>query len=254
MDSYGKTIARLRKENGLTQNELGAQLNVTYQAVSKWENDLSQPDFDTIIALCKIFKISVDDFTRLSTGEEVQTETAAAESAVAVGAGDAAESSAAEAQAESAEQTTEIAPPAVEQGNRKRRCSISAGYLIGLICAVLAGVGVFTVLYIFTWWPIAIVAGYMVLSFIALMGHESVVWDVLLGGLTKSVNIPGVIFTLDLDGIFFLIVYKFIIAPLATVVIWLVFAIGSILLSFLMSGFIFPFKIPRIIKDTFFKK
>ena len=136
---------------------------------------------------------------------------------------------------------------------RRRRCAVSAGYLIGLICAVLAGVAVFTVLYIFTWWPIALAAGYVTMSFIALMGHESVVWDVLLGGLTKSVHIPGVIFTLDLDGLFFLIFYKFIIAPIATVFIWLFFALGAIILSILMSGFIFPFKIPRIIKDTFFK-
>ena len=39
MKQYGKIIAQLRKENNLTQAELGAKLNVTYQADSKWEND-----------------------------------------------------------------------------------------------------------------------------------------------------------------------------------------------------------------------
>ncbi len=253
MESYGKTIARLRKKNGLTQNELGARLNVTYQAVSKWENDLSQPDFDTIIAMCKIFKISVDDFTRLATGEEIVSEAAAAEElSVSADAVEPAEVPAAEGNDAGVETSEE--KPLKPAEVKKRKCAISAGYLIGLICAVLAGVAVFTVLYIYTFWPIALAAGYTVTSFIALMGHDSVVWDVLLGGLTKSVNIPGVIFTLDLDGIFFLIVYKFIIAPIATVFVWLVFAIGSVLLSILMSGFVFPFKIPRIIKDTFFKK
>lgn len=252
MDSYGKTIARLRKENGLTQNELGAQLNVTYQAVSKWENDLSQPDFDTIIAMCKIFKISVDDFTRLAMGEEVQTEAAAAE-AVAPAEEKAVEEMPAPEVTAAAAQPAATKPPVEVAVNSKRKCSISVKYLIGLICAVLAGVAVAVAGSFQVHWAIALVMGYIVLSFIALIGHESVVWDVLIGGLTKSVNIPGVIFTLDLDGIFFLIVYKFIIAPIATVFIWLFFALGAIILSILMSGFIFPFKIPRIIKDTFFK-
>lgn len=39
--SIGKTIRRLRKERGLTQEELAERLNITSQAVSKWESEIS---------------------------------------------------------------------------------------------------------------------------------------------------------------------------------------------------------------------
>ena len=37
----GKQIAALRKAKGLTQNDLGERLNISYQAVSKWERGVS---------------------------------------------------------------------------------------------------------------------------------------------------------------------------------------------------------------------
>lgn len=60
--NYGQKIAELRKSNNLTQAELGAKLNITAQAVSKWENNLSEPDIDSIRRMCEMFNISVDEF------------------------------------------------------------------------------------------------------------------------------------------------------------------------------------------------
>jgi len=62
LKSFGNIIAKLRKEHGLTQKELGKKLNVSYQAVSKWENNLAEPDLATIEKITDIFKISVSDF------------------------------------------------------------------------------------------------------------------------------------------------------------------------------------------------
>lgn len=42
MKTLGKKIAELRKRNGLTQEGLAVQMNVSSQAVSKWENEVSQ--------------------------------------------------------------------------------------------------------------------------------------------------------------------------------------------------------------------
>jgi transcriptional regulator with XRE-family HTH domain len=70
--NYGQKIAELRKSKGLTQTELGAKLNITAQAVSKWENDLSEPDLDSIKKMCGIFGVSVDTFLGVETPSEKQ--------------------------------------------------------------------------------------------------------------------------------------------------------------------------------------
>lgn len=69
--NYGNKIAELRKSKNLTQADLGKRLNVTAQAVSKWENDLSEPDIDSIKKLCGIFEISVDAFLDSDANENV---------------------------------------------------------------------------------------------------------------------------------------------------------------------------------------
>lgn len=65
---YGQRIAELRKSKKLTQADLGAKLNVTAQAVSKWENNLSEPDIASIQKMCNIFEVSVNEF--LGTKED----------------------------------------------------------------------------------------------------------------------------------------------------------------------------------------
>lgn len=62
MNKYGSLIASLRKKQGITQKQLAEKLNISYQAVSKWENNLSEPDLITIENLAKIFNITVADF------------------------------------------------------------------------------------------------------------------------------------------------------------------------------------------------
>lgn len=58
--SIGQTIKKLRKERNLTQEELAEQLNVTSQAVSKWENETGLPDISQIIPLASVFGVSTD--------------------------------------------------------------------------------------------------------------------------------------------------------------------------------------------------
>lgn len=58
--SIGKIIKALRKERNFTQEELAEQLNVTPQAVSKWENETGMPDISQIIPLASVFGVSTD--------------------------------------------------------------------------------------------------------------------------------------------------------------------------------------------------
>ncbi|MCL2194525.1 MAG: helix-turn-helix domain-containing protein [Oscillospiraceae bacterium] len=53
-------IQQLRKVRGISQEELGEQVEVSRQAVSKWESGQSMPDVDKIIALAALFGVSTD--------------------------------------------------------------------------------------------------------------------------------------------------------------------------------------------------
>lgn len=79
----GTTIAALRREKGLTQDALAAQLGVSAQAVSKWENGLSCPDILMLPEIAELFGVSVDAlFGRASVSTEVSAAPAPAENVV----------------------------------------------------------------------------------------------------------------------------------------------------------------------------
>ena len=54
-------LANLRRNNNITQEILADKLNVSRQAVSKWENGTSMPDMKTIMELCRILNCSLED-------------------------------------------------------------------------------------------------------------------------------------------------------------------------------------------------
>ncbi len=58
--TLGGKIKKLRNEKGLTQKELADQLHVSFQTVSKWENDENEPDIATIKEFTKLFGCTLD--------------------------------------------------------------------------------------------------------------------------------------------------------------------------------------------------
>lgn len=56
----GNRIHQLRKENGLSQEQLAEKMGVSRQAVSKWELGESTPDTDKIIGMSQLFDVSTD--------------------------------------------------------------------------------------------------------------------------------------------------------------------------------------------------
>lgn len=58
--SFGKTLAKLRKERKLTQQELADLLNVTNKTISKWETNTTAPDIDTLKRISQVLKVPVD--------------------------------------------------------------------------------------------------------------------------------------------------------------------------------------------------
>lgn len=69
INKVGTQIAMLRKAKGLTQAELGERLNVSFQAVSKWERAETMPDIGLLVDLAAILETSVDNI--LTGGEKM---------------------------------------------------------------------------------------------------------------------------------------------------------------------------------------
>ena len=73
-------LYELRKQKGLSQEELAEKLGVSRQAVSKWERSEASPDTDNLIALAKIYGLTLDE---LIFGEKQQEEEKANEEPIA---------------------------------------------------------------------------------------------------------------------------------------------------------------------------
>lgn len=70
--TVGESIKYHRTQLGLTQKDLSEKLNVSFQTVSKWENNTNEPDLTTLKAMCDIFGCTVDDL--ISYKGTVETE------------------------------------------------------------------------------------------------------------------------------------------------------------------------------------
>lgn len=65
--TLGEKICRLRKARGMSQGDLADRLGVSRQSVSKWETDGSVPDLDKLVAMSRLFGVTLD---ALVCGEE----------------------------------------------------------------------------------------------------------------------------------------------------------------------------------------
>ena len=269
MRQYGKIIAQLRREHNMTQAELGAKLNVTYQAVSKWENDQSQPDFATMAQIAELFHVPLTIFL---SGEENETAvaTAAAEGAEPVlgyctVCGNAvrqdnvaqqrpvlickdcveADARRKEEEARAAEQQKERQEQGRKWANKRtRNRGLIWGGVIALVVMILvavfyaigggtAGAGIVAVL----------ITGIFVYTFSSQMFWGGFIFETCLFG-GKIIGTPGIIFSFDLDGFIFLIVMKVIFALLKLFIFLITFVFFAIV-SILFSPFTF---VPALIR------
>ena len=58
---FNEKLKSLREGKGYTQDEIASKLNIARQSVSKWEQGINEPDFDTTKKLCQILDCSLDD-------------------------------------------------------------------------------------------------------------------------------------------------------------------------------------------------
>ena len=109
-ETLGRRIARLRLARTATQERLAKELNVSPQAVSKWENDINYPDISLLPDLARFLGVSVDEL--LSGASASTQETAAAQESTA------AEKSTAEVVSAADDEPVEIVEEPAEQENQ----------------------------------------------------------------------------------------------------------------------------------------
>jgi len=75
--TFGEKLQRLRQKAGMSQDALAEKLNVSRQAVSRWERDETMPETDKVIVLADLFGVTTDYLLRQqpekknhSTGEQ----------------------------------------------------------------------------------------------------------------------------------------------------------------------------------------
>lgn len=278
--TLGKKLAILRKQHGLSQQNLGDELHVSAQAVSKWENDLAEPDLTTLKKLAQIYKVSID--TLLDSDQDltgaggVDTEALATTVSEAVGKQLEAKphtigfcktcgiavtkenygtetpyvmckscyNTYLEGQVSEREKKEEV----LAEMKKQRRKSIFSGIAFGIWPLILAFVCVFS----FplgdtdTWLAFiaCLVLSYCVFSFVATLRLDSPVQHLMLFMLTRSVKWPGIIFSFDLEGLFFLIGLKLLFAVLSFIVGVILAAIG-VVVGLIISPFVFPISIGK---------
>jgi len=108
-ETLGRRIARLRLARTATQERLAKELNVSPQAVSKWENDINYPDISLLPDLARFLGVSVDEL--LSGASASAQESASVQESTA-------EKSTAEVVSVAADEPVEIVEEPTEQENQ----------------------------------------------------------------------------------------------------------------------------------------
>lgn len=270
--SIGKNLSALRRKNGLTQQQLADMLNISAQAVSKWENELAEPDLGTVKKIASIYKVSVDAI--LETDMETAVDASDAETIAASVSESLGEKMAppigfckecgitvtkenlgtdrpvvmcktcldTRERAEKAEKDKKRGEIRKEIGEMRtlRKWSIAVGIILGIaemVITLVNGISKGNTGVAVT----GALAGLFTYTFVSLCFFEdSKVRAILEFMCGVSIKWPGLIFELDFDGVMWFIAMKVIFAVLGFLA-GILFAILGIIVAFLFSLLEYPF-------------
>ncbi len=277
MTDYGTKIAELRTANKMTQAQLGAMLNVTSQAVSKWENGLSEPDIESIKKMCQIFNISFDEFFGAVKPNDAPAESEQPkqeqqvilaycevcdkpmsnpkEYRVSIVNGiqhttclECAAKQDEEARVNKEKQRQREEQARIAEGKRQLR----KGMLWGIVGAVvLAAIALVTGIVINE--PLVYILGTILCAYGGFTFVTQMIWDNSVSTVfmffLRTLKLPGVIFTLDIDGILFLIFVKILGAIVSSLFTTLCFVVG-VFVAVAYSMLLFPFALIKEMRDV----
>ncbi|MDE7161936.1 MAG: helix-turn-helix domain-containing protein, partial [Anaeroplasmataceae bacterium] len=272
----GNNIKEQRQKLGLTQKDVAEKLNVTAQAVSRWENEDVEPSIDTLKQLSSLFNVSLDDFLNNNyepkkeepVVEEVAKEivvepTPSEPMGVCNHCGKQYPASQLSTQSRRVGRHTKHEGPycpncwnAIHKARREQmdyeakehakrvKSRRILGYILGLAAfAVLFGLsfGLAINSTDYSWLAVGAVAGvcaYFIIA-CALLGDNLVTscFTTIAG---FGIKFPGIIFTLDLDGIVFLILVKVLFGIISIIVSFFAF-IAACIISGLLAIVYYPY-------------
>lgn len=265
MNSYGEKIAGLRKDKGWTQAELGDKLNVTFQAVSKWERGESLPDFDTMSRISALFGVPLSYFQ--ADGEaavpEPEPEPAQPQRVMlgccktcgaVVYEGDegrkspelvckkcVAREQAAQSQAAAAKAQAEAAK--IRSMRKRGLIGLIVGAIVAVV-AVAADLGTLAANGKMDLWYTAF-AAILLFTCVSQLVWGGAVREVFTFGFGKAISWPGLIFEWSFDGIMWLIGMKILFWILG-VIFGIVVALFFMVISLLISPFTFVFRLVQV--------
>ena len=268
----GNNIKKLRMQRGMTQKNLADLLFVSPQAVSRWENNDVEPSIGTITEMAKIFNVTTDEILGVESApaeptviERVVTEkeyvykeappqvlavcdsckkkiTEPSDIAQRLANGGAYCTKCKKARDESARREV------YAKAARKRKLSYIWGGLVSLVLLLIAlGLTIkFGVKCFLIGLPVS-AAGFCFLSCLILDNNfiGNVVLEIWSWGFVKM---PGIIFTLDIDGCLFFIGVKILFAILGFL-LGLLAAVAAIVIGMALAVFVYPFALRRNITN-----
>ena len=277
--SLGKKLANYRKLAGLTQQQLGEALDFSPQAISKWENDLAEPDLSTLRALSELYKVPIGEMIDPNIGvleppiqepseeelnAEIKEEVKEEKSSAPIGFCKTCGSIVTEETVgektptmickKCCQKRNADAIRAIEELERKEKVRVELNKSLIVkkftLSTIVAGVVLVAFISImlslivntanFKLIPFTLIGSYIVFAFVACLFYDCFVNEVLFDWMTKTFRFPGLIFTFDLDGFVWLIGMKILFWFLG-----LLFSFGATLIGIAIgmvaAPFIFPF-------------
>lgn len=280
--TLGTKLAIYRRLSGLTQQQLGERLNLSAQAISKWEKDLTEPDLSTLRTLAELYKVKIDDLLdpnggfpdpaalAAEAGEETEEKEETAKPPIGfckncgitvteenLGQTDpvilcqkclkAQKDTEAREAAEKAREAAALKQKRALEKYKLKRHRVLALVVAGLVAAVFLGVMIATLVNDFSGGLLlfTVIGTYMVFSFIACLFFDCLVQDVVADWFSKSFNAPGLIFTFDIDGFLWMIGMKILFFFIGLAFGIVVGAIG-IMIGLVCAPFVFPHTMKEI--------
>ena len=63
---FGENFKKMRKLSGLSQTQVAKALNICQSNVSDWENDVSRPEYEKLIELCRLYDSTIEELLGVS--------------------------------------------------------------------------------------------------------------------------------------------------------------------------------------------